>query len=309
MAQEVVAALRDRGASFFEDLLASTRLLRPQLEDALAQLVTLGLVTSDGFSGLRALLTPSEKRPGGASGRRRRGAGVFGMESAGRWNLLPGATLPAETPTAEAPEASPRRSAPCQRTRRRSAAAPRRPRASAAAKRGPRAVAADPRPRPHRDDRARAAGAVGGSSSAPSWSGKGICLRGASCCAPCAVSRRVGEIRGGRFVDGFTGEQFALPEAVAALRAVRRRDPTGALVAVSGADPLNLGGIVLPGDRLPALAGNRVLYRDGVPIAVRERGEVRFLVELDPPAAWQARNALLQRRLHPGLKLTLGRSA
>jgi ATP-dependent Lhr-like helicase len=64
-----------------------------------------------------------------------------------------------------------------------------------------------------------------------------------------------GEIRGGRFVDGFTGEQFALPEAVAALRAVRRRDAAGALVAVSGADPLNLAGIVTPGERLPSLAG------------------------------------------------------
>ena len=78
---------------------------------------------------------------------------------------------------------------------------------------------------------------------------------------------------------------------------------------VSGADPLNLAGIVLPGERLPALAGNRVLYRDGVPIAVRERGDVRFLVELDPAAGWEARNALLQRRVPPKLKLHLGRSA
>src|SRR6185503_6082392 len=60
-----------------------------------------------------------------------------------------------------------------------------------------------------------------------------------------------GEIRGGRFVDGFTGEQFALPEAVAALRAVRRRGESGMLVAVSGADPLNLTGIVVPGERVP----------------------------------------------------------
>jgi len=118
-----------------------------------------------------------------------------------------------------------------------------------------------------------------------------------------------GEIRGGRFVDGFTGEQFALPEAVAALRAVRRRDPSGTLVAVSGADPLNLAGIVVPGERIAALSGNRVLYRDGIPIAVRVKRDVRFLVDLDPAAAWEARNALLQRRVPPKLRLYLGRSA
>src|SRR5690606_24191399 len=82
-----------------------------------------------------------------------------------------------------------------------------------------------------------------------------------------------GEIRGGRFVDGLVGEQFALPEAVELLRQVRRRTAGGDLVCVSGADPLNLAGTVLSGDKVPALIGSRILYRDGVPIAARVAGK------------------------------------
>src|SRR4029077_21216561 len=73
-----------------------------------------------------------------------------------------------------------------------------------------------------------------------------------------------GEIRGGRFVSGFSGEQFALPEAVGVLREVRRGKDSGAWISLSGADPLNLAGILTPAPKLAALTGNRVLYRDGV---------------------------------------------
>ncbi|MCH8848484.1 MAG: hypothetical protein IIC32_05875 [Chloroflexi bacterium] len=75
-----------------------------------------------------------------------------------------------------------------------------------------------------------------------------------------------GEVRGGRFVAGFVGEQYALPEAVDALRAVHRRERTGEVVRLSACDPLNLVGILTPGPRIPAVMGNEVLYRDGVPI-------------------------------------------
>ena len=81
-----------------------------------------------------------------------------------------------------------------------------------------------------------------------------------------------GEIRGGRFVSGFVGEQFALPEAVESLRAVKRQEPDGQMVAVSACDPLNLVGILTPGDRVPAVLGNRLVYRDGVPVASLESG-------------------------------------
>ena len=104
-----------------------------------------------------------------------------------------------------------------------------------------------------------------------------------------------GEVRGGRFLEGIPGEHFALPEAVAALRAAHREPPTGAMIAVSGCDPLNLSGILVPGPRLPAVAGCRLLYRDGVAIAWFKGGEV----SIDPAIAagehWQVKNALIRR--------------
>jgi ATP-dependent Lhr-like helicase len=105
---------------------------------------------------------------------------------------------------------------------------------------------------------------------------------------------RRGEIRGGRFVAGFSGEQFALPDAIGALRQARRKPAGNVLVSVSGADPLNLAGILTPGPRLPALTGNRVLYRDGLPVALLVGGEATFLEALEPAMEWQARTALLR---------------
>jgi ATP-dependent helicase Lhr and Lhr-like helicase len=83
-----------------------------------------------------------------------------------------------------------------------------------------------------------------------------------------------GEIRGGRFVAGFVGEQFALPEAVEGLRAARHPAPVPELVRVAATDPLNLVGVTSAGPRVPAVVGNAVLYRDGVAIASLEGGEV-----------------------------------
>ena len=79
-----------------------------------------------------------------------------------------------------------------------------------------------------------------------------------------------GEIRGGRFVASVTGEQFALPEAVAMLRETRRAPPAGTWISLSGADPLNLAGTIVPGPRVPAITGNRVLYRDGIAVATNQ---------------------------------------
>jgi ATP-dependent Lhr-like helicase len=83
-----------------------------------------------------------------------------------------------------------------------------------------------------------------------------------------------GEIRGGRFVAGFSGEQYALPEAVQQLRAIRRKSAPGHFATLSAADPLNLAGILTPGRRVTAIASNRILYRDGLPIAAQEGGEL-----------------------------------
>jgi ATP-dependent Lhr-like helicase len=103
-----------------------------------------------------------------------------------------------------------------------------------------------------------------------------------------------GEIRGGRFVSGFSGEQFALPDAVGMLREVRRKPPSSDWLSISGADPLNLVGILTPGPRLAALTGNRLLYRDGIPIALMSGGEVQFLETLDAATEWEAQKALLR---------------
>jgi ATP-dependent Lhr-like helicase len=106
-----------------------------------------------------------------------------------------------------------------------------------------------------------------------------------------------GEIRGGRFVAGFSGEQFATPEAIGSLRDMRRKPATEQYVSLSAADPLNLIGILTPGSRLPSLAGNRLLYRDGLPVATLIAGEVQYLQELPPKEQWEAQTALLRRHV------------
>jgi ATP-dependent Lhr-like helicase len=103
-----------------------------------------------------------------------------------------------------------------------------------------------------------------------------------------------GEIRGGRFIAGVSGEQFALPEAIALLRSVRQRAADGSIVCISGADPLNLVGGLLAGERVPRLAGSRVLYRDGVPVAKRVAGEIVLLGDADAALQQLARDRLLR---------------
>jgi ATP-dependent Lhr-like helicase len=104
-----------------------------------------------------------------------------------------------------------------------------------------------------------------------------------------------GEIRSGRFVTGMSGEQFALPFAVEQVREARRLTPNGILVAVSGADPLNLAGIVTAGERIRAASRTRIVHRDGVPIAVAERGIVRELTPLDPSTSAEVARVLKAR--------------
>jgi len=251
--QAVLDCIREHGASFLDELIDGTGLLRMQVEEALAELVALGLVTSDSFGGLRALLVPSsDRRP---NARRRRRSAAFDMEDAGRWALV-------------------RRSRP----------------ATAKATGDVTAV----------EHVARALlrryGVV-------FWR---LLEREAAWLPPwrelLRVYRRMesrGDIRGGRFVAGFTGEQFALPDAVGVLRETRRRPASDEWIAVSGADPLNLAGILTPGPKLAALAGNRLLYRDGIPAAMLAGGEIRMLGAFDPPTEWHARTELMRPTVRP----------
>jgi ATP-dependent Lhr-like helicase len=101
-----------------------------------------------------------------------------------------------------------------------------------------------------------------------------------------------GEIRGGYFVGGVSGEQFALPEAIGLLRSIRKKPSSGELIAISGADPLNLAGILTPGPRITAITANRLLLRDGVPVAALEAGNIVTLENPTDPVSGEIERAL-----------------
>src|SRR6185312_9763555 len=266
-AQAVADALREHGALFFDELQSIVHLLRTELEDALGELVAAGRASADSFAGLRALLLPAAKREAPRHRRMRRH--VFGgIEDAGRWSLVRSSAQDLPLTSILSPQG----------------------------RGGERGAS-------RRDDSietehvARALLARYGvvfwqllEREAP-WLPRWRELS--------RVYRRLearGEIRGGRFVEGLVGEQFALPEAIAPLRAIRQRADDDELVCVSGSDPLNLVGTVLVGDKVPALAGSRVLYRDGMPIAALVGGKPVALIELSA-AEWQRARAVLLR--HP----------
>jgi ATP-dependent Lhr-like helicase len=106
-----------------------------------------------------------------------------------------------------------------------------------------------------------------------------------------------GEIRGGRFVNGMSGEQFALPEAVERLREIRRQGADGNVVVISAADPLNLTGILVSGDRIRAIPSIRIGYRDGVAVSVMEGDYLRPLSEIDDASALHVAAALAGRKV------------
>jgi ATP-dependent Lhr-like helicase len=233
----VLKALSEHGALFFGEIVRHTGLLKSRVEQALGELVSQGWVTSDSFEGLRALLTPREKRERfGDVGRPRRHRVVTSIEYAGRWSLL--RRFVASESAALVPVAENNA--------------------------GAEAIAAFARVL------LRRYGVVfrkllDREALKVSWFDLGRTYR--------QMEAR-GEIRGGHFVSGVSGEQFALPEAIGHLRSLRKTEQTHDLVSVSGSDPLNLVGIITPGSRVPALWRNRVLMRDGVPVAALDAGKV-----------------------------------
>jgi len=242
-ARDVLAHLTERGASFATEIVQSLGRLPSEVEDGLWELVTAGLATADGFSSLRALLD----RNGKSRARPGRRTGVGRHRERGRVRTVPAgrwSVLPAPEVPDDADAGDDVESFARQLLARYGVV--------------------------FRDLVAR-------ETLLPPWREILVVLR--------RLEAR-GEIRGGRFVDGFVGEQYAVPEAVDALRAVRRRTPDSAdaqpeYVRVAATDPLNLVGITSPGPRVPAILGNAVLYRDGVPIASIEGGELVMRRELD----------------------------
>ena len=240
-ADKVLQVLRRHGAMFFDELQFDARMLPVELEAALGELVATGFVNADSFAGLRAMLLPQARRAS-MDRKKRRGAGPT-MEEAGRWALV----RRAEPDPQDEPAAPPRRRK------------------------------LDPETLEHvAMTLLRRYGVMfwrlleREAAWMPSWR------------ELLPVYHRLearGEIRGGRFVAGFSGEQFALPEAIPLLREVRRRPLEGALVLVSGVDPLNLVGTLLPGEKVPALGANRILFRDGIAVATVVSGKIGYLVD------------------------------
>jgi len=207
-ATAVLQLLRQRGASFFADIVRATGKLKSEIEMALWELVAAGLLTADGFDNLRALIDP-KRRSGQGSGKNARP-----RHSAGRWSLLHSGEIHDRAKSLEAI---------CWMLLRRYGIV-------------------------FRELLTR-------ESILPKWREILVTLR--------RLEDR-GEVRGGRFVSGFLGEQFAVPVAVESLRALRHQQPSGEPVSVAAADPLNLVGIVVPGERVAANSGRFVTFRDGV---------------------------------------------
>jgi ATP-dependent Lhr-like helicase len=230
--------LRKKGASFFRDL---SRLDVDGVDHltALGELVAAGLVASDGFAGLRAIVRAAAGRSPARTG---------GVDAAGRWSLLPVGAEPAVREAAVEAQA--------QALLRRYGVV------------FHRLLSREATAAPWRE--------------------------------LARVYRRLearGEIRGGRFVSGMSGEQFAVPDAVERLREIRRTPADGQLLVVGATDPLNLAGVVTAGDRIRAVSSSRVAYRDGVPIAALEGDYIRPLVDSPAGRAAGVASALTGRRV------------
>jgi ATP-dependent Lhr-like helicase len=225
IAQEVLEFIRQRGASFFADIVRVTGRLKSEVETALWELVAAGLFTADGFDNLRALIDP-KRRAGQGRGRKSRP-----RHSTGRWSLLFSGETADRTKAVEAV---------CRVLLERYGVV-------------------------FRELTLREEFPF-------KWSELLIAFR--------RFEDR-GEVRAGRFVDGLLGEQFALPAALESLRAARRaaseEEARGhaplqpEIVTLSAADPLNLVGIIVPGERVPAVSGKTIALRDGTPIVEQRR--------------------------------------
>ena len=265
LAQRIEDDIKQHGASFFDQISRRTGLLRSQLEQGLAEMVSAGHLSSDSFTGLRALLTPDARKPSGHSSNRRRA--TFGVEDAGRWSLMreqmPNCTADTALDSDQLERLImiyfERWGVLFKRVLERESAA-------------------------------------------PPWRVLLQKLR---------TMELQGTIRGGRFIAGIAGEQFALPQSVSTLRQFAKNQdaPERATeyVSVAAADPVNLLGIVLPETRLPKLAKNRILYKDGLPLAVLEKSEVRFLCDVQEQEQWQLQQVLTQREFPARLRAYIGR--
>jgi len=261
--------LVQRGASFFTDLVRMCGLMSVQVEQALAELVSSGLVTSDNFTGLRALLTPDANKPKPGSHERRRA--IYGIEDAGRWSLL---NLPGTADGKQLDDAQLERLVGIYLQRW-----------GVLSRR-----------------------VLEREQNAPPWRQLLLQLR--------RMELR-GDIRGGRFIAGVGGEQFAFADTVDALRRRHKlwqqeQESAGAQrgpvrIVLNATDPLNLLGTLLPEKRVPHLAGNRILFEDGVPIAVLEKDTARCLQPAHEDRLREYQQVLERRYYPPRLRAYIGK--
>ena len=252
----VLEALSRGGALFFAEIVKKTGLLPSRVEQSLAELTARGTLTADAFEGLRAMLVPADKRiPFADIDRKRHHKAITSLEFAGRWSVLRHAAPAAAEQNVE-----------------------------------------DARKRDEAlDVFARVL-----------LRRYGVMFRrlldrealNVTWFELARVYRRLearGEIRGGYFVSGVSGEQFALPEAIGLLRSMRKSPGERELIVISGADPLNLSGILTPGPRITSITASRIVLRDGTPVAALEGGKI---VRLDLSAG--ETDQLIERTLRIG---------
>lgn len=244
-ARKTLETLTSRGALFFNELVRLSGLLPGHLEEALRELATLGLLTSDAFAAVRRIVDSGRAKPGSRRGSRKN----LHASTApiGRWSLFPGHV---EVPAREACL-----DRWCRQLLARYGIL-------------------------FRELLTR-------ESASPAWSELVPVLR--------RLELR-GEVRGGRFVAGVGGEQYALNSAVESLRKVRDEKPDGAWHAISAADPLNLVGILTRGARIPATHKNALVLRDGRVVASLVAGTVEYHEPLDVSTQWEMRGAMLRGR-------------
>jgi ATP-dependent Lhr-like helicase len=268
--------LQRQGAMFFTDLVRVSNLLAVQVEHVLAELVSAGLVTSDNFTGLRALLTPDANKPKHGSHDRRRA--IYGIEDAGRWSLLTPLALHAD--------------AEGQGDKHDELGDEQLERLVAIYLKRWGVITRKVLEREQ---------------NAPPWRTLLLKLH--------RMELR-GEIRGGRFIAGVGGEQFALPDTVTALRKQQKlwqeqqdsnTPHVPKRVVLNATDPLNLVGTLLPEKKVPHLSGNRILFEDGLPVAVLEKDEVRILRGGNSEEQWQLQQLLQRHYFPPRLRAYLGK--
>jgi ATP-dependent Lhr-like helicase len=288
-ADRVLADLKNRGASFFSEIRQRTGLLPVQLEQALSELVASGLLTSDGFTGLRALLTPEARKPslssaaqnpikksaGASPGRQRSRRTGYSVAEAGRWSLLY------------------------------------KPEPAALDEQAMETLLSIYLQRWGVISRQILAREV----ASPAWRELLPVLR---------RQELRGILRGGRFIEGLGGEQFTLPENVAPLREAAKKlaeqrtqlSCTGEseqekfisefysarYCSLSAVDPVNNLPLLLPDIKLTKTTRNRLLYKDGVPIALLDNEQVRFLREVPAELQWSLEQLLRRHDVNPRVR-------